>query len=73
MILNQEDELSRSIASYRAEADACNAFIEFMESTWGFQSAFTAEKKKQIKYKVLSFASSASCVFYFFQLITWHI
>ncbi|KAI5682223.1 hypothetical protein M9H77_03451 [Catharanthus roseus] len=44
----KEDELSRSIASYRAEADACNAFIEFMESTWGFQSAFTAEKKKQI-------------------------
>lgn len=44
----KEDELSRSVASYRAEADACNAFIVFLEATWGFHSSYTEQKEKQV-------------------------
>ncbi|CAI9098141.1 OLC1v1034733C1 [Oldenlandia corymbosa var. corymbosa] len=43
----KEDELSRSIASYRTEADVCNAFIVFLESSYKFQSAYTEQKQKQ--------------------------
>ncbi|KAL3536347.1 hypothetical protein ACH5RR_004808 [Cinchona calisaya] len=44
----KEDELSRSIASYGVEADVCNAFINFLESTWVFQSEYTEQKEKQV-------------------------
>ncbi|KAK1426101.1 hypothetical protein QVD17_14769 [Tagetes erecta] len=44
----KEDELSNTIVSYRAEADACNAFINFLESTWAFQSSFVSQSDKQV-------------------------
>ncbi|KAM7468126.1 hypothetical protein LguiB_015688 [Lonicera macranthoides] len=34
----KEDELLKNIASCRAESDACNAFINFLDATWVFQS-----------------------------------
>lgn len=47
--------MSRSIASYGAEADVCNAFIDFLESTWVFRSEYTEQKEKQVKYEALAF------------------
>ncbi|XP_076950019.1 uncharacterized protein LOC143622882 [Bidens hawaiensis] len=44
----KEDELSKAIVSFRAEADACNAFINFLESTWDFQSSFVNQRDKQV-------------------------
>ncbi|XP_059649913.1 uncharacterized protein LOC132295621 [Cornus florida] len=44
----KEDELARSVASYRAESDVCNALINFLEDTWGFQISYTEHKEKQI-------------------------
>ncbi|KAK9068495.1 hypothetical protein SSX86_012609 [Deinandra increscens subsp. villosa] len=44
----KEDELSKTIVSYRAEADACNAFINFLESTWAFQSSFVNQRDKLV-------------------------
>ncbi|WOG96543.1 hypothetical protein DCAR_0415879 [Daucus carota subsp. sativus] len=44
----KEDELSRSVATYRAEANACNAFIAFMEATWGFNSSYKSQKEKLV-------------------------
>ncbi|CAK9147209.1 unnamed protein product [Ilex paraguariensis] len=44
----KEDELSRSIASYRAEADVCNSFINFLEGTWVFHASYTEQKEKQV-------------------------
>ncbi|KAI3743399.1 hypothetical protein L1987_61108 [Smallanthus sonchifolius] len=44
----KEDELSKTIVSYRAEADACNAFVNFLESTWAFQSSFVNQRDKQV-------------------------
>ncbi|KAJ0511481.1 hypothetical protein HanIR_Chr11g0552611 [Helianthus annuus] len=44
----KEDELSKTIVSYRAEADACHAFINFLESTWDFQSSFANQRDKQV-------------------------
>ncbi|KAI3474478.1 hypothetical protein Pfo_029339, partial [Paulownia fortunei] len=42
----KDDELSKSIASYRAEAEVCNTFVNFLESTWNFQSSYTKQKEK---------------------------
>ncbi|KAL3839585.1 hypothetical protein ACJIZ3_024176 [Penstemon smallii] len=42
----KEDELSKSIASYRAEAEICNTFVNFLEHTWGFQSYYAEQKEK---------------------------
>ncbi|XP_051130207.1 uncharacterized protein LOC127250824 [Andrographis paniculata] len=42
----KEDELSKSIASYRAEAKVCNTFISFLKSTWAFQSYCAQQKDK---------------------------
>ncbi|CAI9760725.1 unnamed protein product [Fraxinus pennsylvanica] len=44
----KEDELSRSINSYRAEADVCNSFVNFLEHTWSFQSSHTEQKERLI-------------------------
>ncbi|KAI3677106.1 hypothetical protein L1987_86726 [Smallanthus sonchifolius] len=49
----KEDELSKTIVSYRAEADACNAFVNFLESTWAFQSSFVNQRDKQVKYQYI--------------------
>ncbi|CAH9091761.1 unnamed protein product [Cuscuta europaea] len=44
----KEEELSRSIASYRAEADVCDAFIYFLEDTQGFESSYIRQKEKHV-------------------------
>ncbi|KAI3875481.1 hypothetical protein MKX03_031336 [Papaver bracteatum] len=43
----KEDELSRSISSYRAEADVVNTWISFLEETWVLQTSHTEQKDEQ--------------------------
>ncbi|XP_073154272.1 uncharacterized protein [Henckelia pumila] len=44
----KEDELSRAIASYRAEAEVCDTFIQFLETSWAFQSSYSEQKDKLV-------------------------
>ncbi|KAK1403447.1 Centrosomal protein of 135 kDa-like protein [Heracleum sosnowskyi] len=44
----KEDELHRSVASYKTEASACNAFIAFMEAAWEFNCSYKEQKEKQV-------------------------
>ncbi|RAL53789.1 hypothetical protein DM860_004260 [Cuscuta australis] len=44
----KEEEFSRSIVSYRAEADVCDAFIYFLEDTRGFESSYIKQKEKHV-------------------------
>ncbi|GER28650.1 hypothetical protein STAS_04456 [Striga asiatica] len=44
----KDDELSRSVASYRAEAEVCNKFVNFLDSTWVFQSSHADQKEKRL-------------------------
>ncbi|KZV35066.1 hypothetical protein F511_04371 [Dorcoceras hygrometricum] len=44
----KEDELSRAIASYRAEAEVCDIFVQFLETTWAFQSSYSEQKDKLV-------------------------
>ncbi|XP_060201812.1 uncharacterized protein LOC132630239 [Lycium barbarum] len=44
----KEDELSRSMTLYRAEADVCDAFISFLEDSWTFESSYIKQKQKQV-------------------------
>ncbi|KAM7255236.1 hypothetical protein ACFE04_020477 [Oxalis oulophora] len=46
---SKEDELVKSITSYRAEADVVNKWINFLEDTWVLQTTYNAEKEKQIR------------------------
>ncbi|KAL6521006.1 hypothetical protein OROGR_017575 [Orobanche gracilis] len=45
---SKDDELSKSVASYRAEAEVCNSFVEFLESTWVFQSSYVNQNEKLV-------------------------
>ncbi|KAK6140342.1 hypothetical protein DH2020_025906 [Rehmannia glutinosa] len=45
---SKDDELSKSIASYRAEAEVCNTFVNFLESTWVFQSSYANQTEKLV-------------------------
>ncbi|KAK6942897.1 hypothetical protein RJ641_028274 [Dillenia turbinata] len=44
----KEDELARSIASCRAEADVVNTWINFLQNTWALQSSHTNQREKQV-------------------------
>ncbi|PHT38393.1 hypothetical protein CQW23_21966 [Capsicum baccatum] len=44
----KEDELSRSMTLYRAEADVCDAFVNFLEDSWTFESSYIKQKQNQI-------------------------
>ncbi|XP_024995682.1 protein MLP1 homolog [Cynara cardunculus var. scolymus] len=44
----KEDELTKAIVSYKAEADTCSAFVNFLEATWAFQSSFMEQKEKVV-------------------------
>ncbi|XP_055812355.1 uncharacterized protein LOC129882190 [Solanum dulcamara] len=44
----KEDELSKSMTLYRAEADVCDAFISFLEDSWTFESSYIKQKQKQV-------------------------
>ncbi|XP_024037211.1 uncharacterized protein LOC102613086 isoform X2 [Citrus sinensis] len=45
---SKEDELSRSIASCRTEANVVNTWINFLEGTWVFQTTYNEKKEKQV-------------------------
>ncbi|MBA0733159.1 hypothetical protein Gogos_017197, partial [Gossypium gossypioides] len=47
-LTSKEEEISRSIASCRVEADVVNAWIHFLEDTWFLQTTFHEQKEKQI-------------------------
>ncbi|KAI5346275.1 PREDICTED: coiled-coil domain-containing [Prunus dulcis] len=44
----KEDELSKSIASCRAEADIIKTWVNFLEDTWVLQLSYTDMKEKQV-------------------------
>ncbi|KAM3325330.1 myosin-11 isoform X1 [Capsicum chacoense] len=44
----KEDELSRSMTLYRAEADVCDAFVNFLEDSWTFESSYIKQKQNQV-------------------------
>ncbi|KAL5546272.1 hypothetical protein UlMin_005959 [Ulmus minor] len=44
----KEDELLRSIASCRAEAQVVETWINFMEDTWVLQASYSKQKEKQV-------------------------
>ncbi|KAK6943723.1 hypothetical protein RJ641_024825, partial [Dillenia turbinata] len=46
----KEDELARSIASCRAEADVVNTWINFLQNTWALQSSHTNQREKQVNH-----------------------
>ncbi|XP_058109866.1 uncharacterized protein LOC131253057 isoform X2 [Magnolia sinica] len=43
----KEDELSRSVASCKVEADVVHTWINFLEDTWILQSSYMDQKEKQ--------------------------
>ncbi|KAG1339179.1 myosin-11 [Cocos nucifera] len=49
----KEDELSRSVASCKVEADIVHTWINFLEDTWQLQSSYAELKEKQTKYEEL--------------------
>ncbi|KAL2514435.1 hypothetical protein Fot_28406 [Forsythia ovata] len=49
----KEDELSKAINSYRAEAEVCNTFVKYLEHTWGFQSSYTEQKEKLVNEELV--------------------
>ncbi|KAI3738386.1 hypothetical protein L2E82_28416 [Cichorium intybus] len=48
LLKEKEEELSMTIVSYRAEADTCHAFVNFLEATWAFQSSHVEQIDKQV-------------------------
>ena len=59
--MTQDDELTKAIVSYRAEADTCSSFVDFLEATWSFQSSFMEHRDKKAKYVL---CKSLVCWFY---------
>ncbi|KAL9687003.1 hypothetical protein QQ045_031399 [Rhodiola kirilowii] len=47
-LTSKEIELSKSIASCKAEADVLGTWINFLEDTWTLQNSFSTTKEKQI-------------------------
>ncbi|KAF6166467.1 hypothetical protein GIB67_038204 [Kingdonia uniflora] len=57
----KEDELSRSIASCRAESDVVNTWINFLEDTWILQSSYIEQTDMHAKRsKIASIVDSES-------------
>lgn len=44
----KEDELSKAIASYRAEAEVCDTFVQFLETRCAFHSSYSEHKDKLV-------------------------
>ncbi|XP_042476128.1 uncharacterized protein LOC122057861 [Macadamia integrifolia] len=63
----KEDELLRSIASCRVEADVVNTWINFLEDTWVLQSSYTEQKEKQVNDELERYGD------YFVTLITHYL
>lgn len=45
---SKENELSRSIVSFKVEADTVHEWIKFLEETWVYQLSYREHKEKQI-------------------------
>ncbi|XP_022744655.1 uncharacterized protein PFB0145c-like [Durio zibethinus] len=45
---SKEEEISKSIASCRVEADVVNVWINFLEDTWFLQTTYNEQKEKQV-------------------------
>ncbi|KAI0501977.1 hypothetical protein KFK09_016922 [Dendrobium nobile] len=48
----KEDELSRSVASYKLEAHVIRTWIDFLEDTWHLQSSYSSQKEKQTNHEL---------------------
>ncbi|CAA6654860.1 unnamed protein product [Spirodela intermedia] len=60
---SKEDELSRSIASCKVEAEVVQTWINFLEDTWTLQSSYSEQKDKQINDELEKYGH------YFVQLV----
>ncbi|KAF7804524.1 intracellular protein transport protein USO1-like [Senna tora] len=47
-LTTKEDELKRSITSYRMEASVVNTWINFLNRTWVLQTSLTEKKKEEV-------------------------
>ncbi|XP_043696578.1 uncharacterized protein LOC122647159 isoform X2 [Telopea speciosissima] len=63
----KEDELFRSIASCRLEANVLNTWINFLEDTWVLQSSYTEQKEKQVNDELERYGD------YFINLVTRYL
>ncbi|KAG8473019.1 hypothetical protein CXB51_034910 [Gossypium anomalum] len=63
-LTSKEEEISRSIASCRVEADVVNAWIHFLEDTWFLQTTFHEQKEKQVNGELERYGE------YFVNLVT---
>jgi hypothetical protein len=53
LAFNQENELSKTIASCNVEAGVVKTWINFLEDTWQLQSSYDEQNEKKAKYVVL--------------------
>ncbi|KAK9154208.1 hypothetical protein Sjap_001688 [Stephania japonica] len=63
----KEDELSKSIASCKVEADVVNTWINFLEDTWALQSTYMEQKDQQANAELEKYVN------YFIELIVRHL
>lgn len=63
----KEDEIARSVASCKIEADVVHTWINFLEDTWQLQSSYAELKEKQTNDEL---EKHGSC---FLQLIKYHL
>ncbi|XP_074568245.1 uncharacterized protein LOC141824810 [Curcuma longa] len=63
----KEDELAKSVASCKVEADIVHVWINFLEDTWKLQSSYTELKEKQISDEL------EKCGTWFLKLIKHHL
>ncbi|XP_073113300.1 uncharacterized protein [Elaeis guineensis] len=63
----KEDELSRSVASCKVEADIVHTWINFLEDTWQLQSSYAELKEKQTNDDLEKYA------YCFVKLIKYHL
>ncbi|PIA52936.1 hypothetical protein AQUCO_01000653v1 [Aquilegia coerulea] len=63
----KEDELSRSIASCRVEADVVKTWINFLEDTWVLQSSYIEQKDKQAEGELEKYGD------YFVDVVVHHL
>ncbi|OMO72689.1 hypothetical protein CCACVL1_17649 [Corchorus capsularis] len=45
---SREEEISKSIAQCRVEADVVNVWVRFLENTWAMQTSYKEQKDKQV-------------------------
>ncbi|WOL04753.1 hypothetical protein Cni_G13475 [Canna indica] len=63
----KEDELAKSVASCKVEADIVHVWVNFLEDTWKLQSSYTELKDKQISDEL------EKCGNCFLKLIKYHL